>query len=135
MSERLESMDSGEWQRLNEVFAAALEVAPEKQGELLRHACNGDERLQREAEGMLLAARQAEATAFSSRYLRQGAGPGGQRNPPGTLIGRRVVASRSGNGRFTRLREGFHQQVAQIIKRGMDTRPHRRRVWADVLAR
>ena len=143
MSERLESMDSGEWQRLNEIFAAALDVAPEKQGELLQHVCNGDERLQREAEAMLRAARQADSRGFlASDVFADGARVlVANEIPPGTLIGPYRVVREVGRGGmgavYLAKREGFHQQVAlKIIKRGMDTDAIVRRfvLERDVLA-
>jgi serine/threonine protein kinase len=143
MSERLESMNSGEWQRLNEIFAAALDVAPEKQGELLQHACHGDERLQREAEAMLGAARQADSRGFlASDVFADGARVlVANEIPPGTLIGPYRVVREVGRGGmgavYLAKREGFHQQVAlKIIKRGMDTDAIVRRfvLERDVLA-
>ncbi|HBB97510.1 MAG TPA: hypothetical protein DC054_19180 [Blastocatellia bacterium] len=143
MSERSDSLQPGQWQRLNEVFAAALEVAPEKQGELLQHACNGDERLQREAEAMLRAARQADSRGF----LRSDVFADGARVlvaneiPPGTVIGPYRVVREVGRGGmgavYLARREGFHQQVAlKIVKRGMDTDAIVRRfvLERDVLA-
>jgi serine/threonine protein kinase len=143
MSERSDSLQPGQWQRLNEVFAAALEVAPDKQGELLQHACSGDERLQREAEAMLLAVRQADSRGFlSSDVFADGARVlVANEIPPGTLIGPYRVVREVGRGGmgavYLARREGFHQQVAlKIIKRGMDTDAIVRRfvLERDVLA-
>lgn len=143
MSERLDSLQPGQWQRLNEVFAAALEVAPEKQGELLQHACNGDERLRQEAEAMLRAARQADSRGFlASDVFADGAQVlVANEIPPGTVIGPYRVVREIGRGGmgavYLARREGFHQQVAlKIIKRGMDTDAIVRRfvLERDVLA-
>ena len=100
MSENLETLNPGQWQRLNEIFAAALEVAPERQGELLQHACNGDAQLQREAEAMLLAARQAEGCGFlKSDVFAEGAQIlVANEVPPGTLIGPYRVVREIGRG-------------------------------------
>src|SRR6266550_2274543 len=128
MREGLENMDSGEWQRLNEIFAAALEVAPERQSELLQQACNGDEQLRREAEAMLLAARHADSRGFlKSDVFAAGAQVlVANEIPPGTMIGPYRVVREIGRGGmgavYLASREGFQQQVAlKIIKRGMDT--------------
>jgi serine/threonine protein kinase len=143
MSERSDSLQPGQWQRLNEIFAAALEVSPERQGELLQRACDGDERLQREAEAMLLAVRQADSRGFlSSDVFADGARVlVANEIPPGTLIGPYRVVREVGRGGmgavYLARREGFHQQVAlKIIKRGMDTDAIVRRfvLERDVLA-
>ncbi|HMJ26493.1 MAG TPA: serine/threonine-protein kinase, partial [Pyrinomonadaceae bacterium] len=128
MNEKTETPDSGEWQRLNEIFAAALEVEPEGQAELLKRACNGDERLQSEAEAILLAARQADSHGFlKSDIFAEGARVlVANEIPPGTMIGPYRVVREIGRGGmgavYLASREGFNQQVAlKIIKRGMDT--------------
>jgi len=124
----LDSLQPDQWRKLNEVFAAALEVAPDQQGELLQRACNGDERLQQEAEAMLRAARQADSSSFlASDVFAAGARVlVANEIPPGTMIGPYRVVREVGRGGmgavYLASREGFHQQVAlKIIKRGMDT--------------
>src|SRR2546428_1618004 len=128
MNEKPETTDSGQWQRLNEIFAAALEVEPERQSQFLQQACNGDEKLQREAEAILMAVRQADRRGF----LKADVFADGARVlvaneiPPGTMIGPYRVVREIGRGGmgavYLASREGFHQQVAlKIIKRGMDT--------------
>ena len=143
MSEKLESMDQSQWQRLNEIFAAALGVQPERQSEFLQHACNGDAHLRREAEALLVAARQANSRGFlKSDVFADGARVlVANEIPPGTVIGPYRVVREIGRGGmgavYLASREGFHQQVAlKIIKRGMDTEAIVRRFVQerDVLA-
>ncbi|MFN2576448.1 MAG: protein kinase [Pyrinomonadaceae bacterium] len=128
MNEKPQATNSGQWQRLNEIFAAALEVGPEREDELLQQACSGDEQLQREAEAILLAARQADSRGFlKSDVFADGARVlVANEIPPGTMIGPYRVVREIGRGGmgavYLASREGFHQQVAlKIIKRGMDT--------------
>ena len=125
---KLETMDSGQWQRLNEIFAAALEVGPEQQNALLQQACDGDEQLQREAEAILLAVRQADRSGFLKSNVFDDVARVLAANeiPPGTMIGPYRVEREIGRGGmgavYLASREGFHQQVAlKVIKRGMDT--------------
>ena len=143
MSENLHALNSGQWQRLNEIFVAAREVQPERQSEFLQQACNGDAQLQREAEAILLAARQADHQGFlNSDVFVDGARVlVANEIPPGTLIGPYRVVREIGRGGmgavYLASREGFHQQVAlKIIKRGMDTEAIVRRFVQerDVLA-
>ena len=128
MNEKPETTNSSQWQRLNEIFAAALEVEPERQGELLQQACSGDEQLRHEAEAMLAAARNAENRGFlKSDIFAEGARVLVANDiPPGTMIGPYRLVRKIGRGGmgavYLAAREGFNQQVAlKIIKRGMDT--------------
>ncbi|HSP61701.1 MAG TPA: serine/threonine-protein kinase, partial [Pyrinomonadaceae bacterium] len=143
MSEAQETMNAARWQRLNEVFAVAREAEPGRQSELLQQACDGDEQLQREAEAILAAAREADSRGF----LKADVFAAGARVlvaneiPPGTVIGPYRVVREIGRGGmgavYLATREGFNQQVAlKIIKRGMDTEAIVRRFVQerDVLA-
>jgi serine/threonine protein kinase len=128
MSENVETTNPSQWQRLNEIFAAALELEPERQSQLLEQACNGDANLRREAEALLMAARQADNRDFlKSDVFAEGARVlVANEIPPGTVIGPYRVVREIGRGGmgavYLASREGFHQQVAlKIIKRGMDT--------------
>ncbi len=143
MSQKQETMNPGQWQRLNEIFGAALEVEPESQNEFLSQACNGDEQLQREAEAILAAARNADRRGFlKADVFADGARVLVENEiPPGTVIGPYRVVREIGRGGmgavYLAAREGFHQQVAlKIIKRGMDTEAIVRRFVQerDVLA-
>lgn len=143
MNEKPETTHSRQWQRLNEIFAAALEVEPEYQDELLQQACDGDEQLQREAEAILLAVRQADRHGFlkSDVFVDVAEVLAANEIPPGTMIGPYRVEREIGRGGmgavYLASREGFHQQVAlKVIKRGMDTEAIVRRFVQerDVLA-
>src|SRR5499427_831217 len=137
------NMNSGQWQQLNEIFAAAMELEPQRQGEFLQQACAGDAYLQREAEAMLAASQQAERHGFlNGNVFAAGAQVlAANEIPPGTIIGPYRVVEEIGRGGmgavYLASREGFQQQVAlKIIKRGMDTESIVRRfvLERDVLA-
>jgi serine/threonine protein kinase/tetratricopeptide (TPR) repeat protein len=143
MSTNPGNMNSGQWQQLNEIFAAAMELEPQRQGEFLRQACAGDECLQREAEAMLAASQQAERQGFlKGDVFAAGAEVlAANEIPPGMTIGPYRVVEEIGRGGmgavYLALREGFQQKVAlKIIKRGMDTESIVRRfvMERDVLA-
>ena len=63
-------MDQERWQRVEELFHAALERGPEARQELLNDACSGDTDLRRQVE--LLLARQEEAGSFLETPAMQG---------------------------------------------------------------
>src|SRR5688572_29126038 len=116
------------WQKLNEIFAAAQSLDPERQNELLELACGDDEGLRKEAAAILAANRAAQSQGFlhadvfaaGARVLARDEIAGG------TEIGDYRVIREIGRGGMGAVylaeRTGFHQQVAlKIIKRGMDT--------------
>src|SRR5688500_10891139 len=120
-----------DWQKLNEIFAAAVELDAESQSEFLRRVCDGNENLRREAEAMLAATRQAKAKGFlkadafqaGARILATG---GNENLSEGKIIGNYKIIREIGRGGMGAVylaeREDFHQKVAlKIIKRGMDT--------------
>src|SRR5688572_4506144 len=116
------------WQKLNEIFAAALELDPERQHELLEKTCGDDEALRKEAAAILAANRAAQSQGFlQADVFAAGARVLARdeiRN--GTEIGDYSVIREIGRGGMGAVylaeRTGFHQQVAlKIIKRGMDT--------------
>src|SRR6267142_949622 len=128
MSENHVTTDASRWQRLNEIFAAALAIESDKQAELLQELCDGDQELQREAEEILAATQNADRLGF----LKSDVFAAGARVlvaneiPPGTLIGPYRVIREIGRGGmgavYLASREGFQQRVAlKIIKRGMNT--------------
>src|ERR1700682_446986 len=138
MSEKHDTSAPARWQRLNEIFAAALEVEAEKQAELFQKLCGGDQELRREAEDIPA----ASLTADKRGFLKADVFADGARVlveneiPPGTVIGPYRVVREIGCGGmgavYLALREGFHQQVAlKIIKRGMDTQAIVRRFVQD----
>ena len=143
MSTNPESTNSDQWQRLNEIFAAAIELEPDRQSQFLRQACADDECLQREAEAILAAAQHADRRGFlKGNVFADGARMLAANDiPPGTVIGPYRVVEEIGRGGmgavYLALREGFQQKVAlKIIKRGMDSESIVRRfvMERDVLA-
>lgn len=121
-------MDKFQWQKLNEILSAAIELEPARQKSFLGEACNGDEELRREAEAMLAASAQAEAQGF----LAQDAFVVGTNvlvnhdRLEDERIGHYKLIREIGRGGmgavFLAEREDFRQQAAvKIIKRGMDT--------------
>ncbi|HEX3084926.1 MAG TPA: serine/threonine-protein kinase, partial [Pyrinomonadaceae bacterium] len=143
MSRHPEQMNSGQWHRLNEIFAAAIELDPDRQNQFLREACAGDECLQREAEAILAATQHADRQGFlTGNVFSDGAEViAANEIPPGTIIGPYRVVQEIGRGGmgavYLATREGFQQKVAlKIIKRGMDTESIVRRfvMERDVLA-
>src|SRR5438445_13443952 len=81
-------MDPDWWQRLNELFLAAIEQDPARRAAFLDEACAGNPALRAEVESLVVSHEQAgrflEAPAYEAEA--EGAG-GGARAPPG---GRRL---------------------------------------------
>jgi len=143
MSTNPERTNSDQWQRLNEIFAAAIELEPDRQSQFLREACADDKGLQCEAEAILAAAQHADRKGFlKGNVFADGAQMLAANDiPPGTVIGSYRVVEEIGRGGmgavYLALREGFQQKVAlKIIKRGMDSDSIVRRfvMERDVLA-
>jgi serine/threonine protein kinase len=123
------SPDTENWQKLNELFAAAIELEPAAQSDFLRRIENKN--LRREVEKILAATSRAEAKNF----LRENALQVGTQilangdDAPlktGTRIGNYKIVREIGRGGmgavFLAEREDFRRTVAlKIIKRGMDT--------------
>ena len=53
-------MDSEQWKQIDKLLHAVLEHPPEERDAFLRQACEGDERLEREARSLLTLEQQAE---------------------------------------------------------------------------
>lgn len=141
--EELPAMDQVRWQRLNEIFAAAIHLEPEQQRELLEKGCGTDQELQREVAAILEATRIADGRDFLGGDLFTAGvrAVADSEIPPGTEIGGYRIVREIGRGGmgavYLAMRQGFHQQVAlKIIKRGMDTEQIIRRfvMERDVLA-
>ena len=100
MSTNPESTKSDQWQRLNEIFAAAIEREPERQSQFLRQACADDECLQREAEAILAAAQHAARKGFlKGSVFADGAQMlAANEIPPGTVIGTYRIVEEIGRG-------------------------------------
>ena len=130
MSANQETPDTSaaRWQKLNEIFAAAQGLDPERENELLEKTCGDDEALRKEAAAILAATRAAQSKGFLHADV-FGAGArvlAGEEIASGTEIGDYRVIREIGRGGMGAVylaeRSGFHQQVAlKIIKRGMDT--------------
>lgn len=50
-------MTAERWKRIEEVFESALELAPQERAAFLDRACDGDQELRREVDGMIAAGR------------------------------------------------------------------------------
>jgi len=128
MNDEVHKPEGNGWQRLNEVFAAAVDLNPNQRDEFLRAACAEDEPLRLEVEEMLSAVRQSEVVDFlKGNAFAAGAHVLAQNDiSTGTEIaGYRVIREigRGGMGAvYLAERADFRQLVAlKIIKRGMDT--------------
>jgi eukaryotic-like serine/threonine-protein kinase len=133
------------WDKLDEIFSAAIELpVPERSAFLDKH-CGGDMELRREADRLLLSAESAGAFIESpvwtdSRFIDTSAknalsnslGEGTNGNDPDPLVGQRIGAYRLareiGRGGMGAVYLGerddgeFRQRVAiKLIKRGMDS--------------
>lgn len=143
MSQQSQAMDTGRWQRLNEIFASALEIHPASQSDFLNQICGGDDELQREVVAILAATRNADQRGFLEADVFADAAHliAANEITAGTIVGGYRIVREIGRGGMGAVylaeREGFHQQVAlKIIKRGMDTEALVRRfvMERDVLA-
>jgi len=120
-------VDTDRWQRVKELFAAALECDPSKRRALLNEACAGDNELRAEVESLL------EAHEQSGDFIEQPAAAGLESSPPAPdWIGRRVGAYRIvgalGSGgmsevfRAVRADDEYHKEVAvKILRAGCET--------------
>ncbi len=64
MEAKAGTTDSGRWQRLDEIFAAAFKAEPGGRQQLLEELCDGDEQLRKEVEEILAATHNAAAQGF-----------------------------------------------------------------------
>ena len=121
-------MSADRWQRLNEIFHAALPLGPDERRVYVSEACEGDESLRLDLEGLLDAHHRAD---LDSSVIGRFEGALDELGPP-ALAGRRVGAyrvsaeiGRGGMGAVwcaDRADGQFEQRVAiKVIKRGMDT--------------
>jgi serine/threonine protein kinase len=77
------------WQRVEEVFAEALEVGEGERSHVLRRHCEGDEELRREVESLLAADRRGQHAGFLDESVMEATGPSSAAD-----AGRRVGAYR-----------------------------------------
>jgi hypothetical protein len=119
-------VDTDRWQRVKELFAAALESDPAKRRALLDEACAGDNELRAEVESLL------QAHEESGDFIEQPAAAALESPPPPDWIGRRVGAYRIvgalGSGgmsevfRAVRADDEYHKEVAvKILRTGCET--------------
>jgi len=120
-----------DWEKLNRIFAGALQLSATQQGYYFADACGGDKNLLREAEAILNASNRAakedflEADAFAAGAKILAIGSVDDVTV-GKTIGNYKVIKEIGRGGMGAIylaeREDFQHRVAlKVIKRGMDT--------------
>jgi serine/threonine protein kinase/tetratricopeptide (TPR) repeat protein len=125
-------MSSERWQKLEEIFQTALDLAPGERAPYVAEACAGDDELRREVEALL--AEHDEASNFLDEPLYERSGVHAlasliDSDPViGQLIGAYRVVKQIGRGGMgavylaERADNAFQRRVAiKLIKRGMDT--------------
>jgi eukaryotic-like serine/threonine-protein kinase len=89
-------MDSDRWKQVDSLLQSVLECPPEKRDAFLRHACGGDEALEREVRSLLAAQQQAgsflesPAIEAAARALAQQQENNNEQKPDDSPIGRIV---------------------------------------------
>jgi non-specific serine/threonine protein kinase/serine/threonine-protein kinase len=121
-------MSADRWQRLNEIFHAAVAVRPGGRAAYLDEACAGDDALRREAAELLDAHLRAESDANAFAHLGIRLDEPASPSVEGHRIGPYLVSGEIGRGGMgavwlaERADGQFRQRVAiKLIKRGMDT--------------
>jgi eukaryotic-like serine/threonine-protein kinase len=120
-------MEPDRWQRIDELFQAALECEPERRAAFLEESCNGDESLREEVESLLAADRSGDfthSTAYQDgvRLLESRRELAGRRIGPYRLI--REIGYGGMGLVYLAARDDatFDKQVAvKLIPRGLDT--------------
>ena len=118
------------WQRITELFEAALECEPQRRAALLEEACAGDPELRRHVDALL--ADDAAATDFLANPAFELTALDFEREPADSLVGQRIgsyqVQQKIGHGgmgvvyRAVRADEEYQKEVAiKLVKRGMDS--------------
>ena len=131
----MKGLSAERWQRIDAVFAAALERPPDERARFLDEACGGDPALRAEVDALLRSAAEAErdlgdsAAAFASPLIDELRGGGdGDALPAGRMVGPYRIVREIGRGGMGavylagRADGNFDRQVAlKLVKRGMDT--------------
>src|SRR5947209_1650120 len=123
-----EEIHSARWQKIDDLFQAALDCAPERRGAFLDDSCAGDTALRSEVESLVAAhdtAGFSRVPAFAEGMrLLQDAGD----SMAGREIGPYKILRRIGVGGMgavylaARADDAFQKEVAiKLIKRGLDT--------------
>jgi tetratricopeptide (TPR) repeat protein len=117
------------WQKIDEIFQAVIEHAPDERSTFLTVVCEGDDELRREVESLL---RHEEFATFIEAPIKgtvQMFAAESERELIDCVLGPYHVTSLIGAGGMgavyaaVRADEQFNQQVAiKVVKRGMDTR-------------
>jgi TonB family protein len=98
----MEGMGPERWRRVQELFEAAADLRPSEQAAYLATACDGDDELRREVEGLLRS--DAEAGSFIEHAIRRGSGLllAAEADPLEALgkIGKYEILGRIGEGGF-----------------------------------
>src|SRR5262245_6698003 len=121
-------MGADRWQRLNEIFHAALALAPPERSAFLAQTCSGDESLRLEAEDLLRAHDGAEVELGAIERLEVALEEPASPGLAGARFGPYQILMEIGRGGMStvwladRVDGQFEQRVAiKVIKRGMDT--------------
>ncbi|HXG91156.1 MAG TPA: serine/threonine-protein kinase [Blastocatellia bacterium] len=123
-------MKAERWQRIEELFGAALEIAPDERAVFLMNECGSDDALRREVETLLASHKRAgdfiQAPAFEEAIGLIKAPE--QTLPKGHRIGPYEIICEIGRGGMgavylaTRADDEYKKRVAiKLIKRGLDT--------------
>ena len=100
-------MDSERWKRVDNLLQAALERSPGERDSFLRHACAGDDALEREVRSLLASQQQAESflespaievAARAIAHQRSEDAPEGADSPVGRTISHYRIVGKLGGG-------------------------------------
>ena len=114
------------WGKIKEIFGTAIELEGEERWQYVARACDGDEELRRDVEGLLTADEEAED--FIETPIASLSNLDDRDALIGSTMGAYRIEERVGEGgmgvvyRAIRTLEDIEQQVAiKVVKRGMDT--------------
>src|ERR1039457_2339151 len=100
-------MDSERWKRVDNLLQAALERSPGERDSFVRHACAGDDALEREVRSLLASQQQAESflespaievAARAIAHQRSEDAPEGADSPVGRTISHYRIVGKLGGG-------------------------------------